>query len=84
MRYLKNNLNAWTQALGALLGATFNSNESLSGAMYRRRNERKRYMLAYIWINRLFFWQENHCRSAAEAEIRACENLIAVHLESER
>ena len=81
MRYVLTVLNALTQLLGALLGVTMNSNESLSGAMYRRRNERPRYMLSYIWINRLFFWQDNHCRSAAEAEIRACENLISAHHE---
>lgn len=37
------------------------NNETLSGRAYRRRHKSKRGAFAYKWINRVFFWQKDHC-----------------------
>lgn len=39
--------------------------EMLSARAWRLRHTCK----LYIWINRLFFWQFNHCQSAYETEM---------------
>lgn len=65
---------ALSQLGGALTGYTLNSNESVSGAAWRRKNK----LLVKI-INGLFFWQDNHCKTAATNEVRACQDLLVAY-----
>ena len=67
---------AATQLLGAIFGATFNANETTSGASYRLRNRGRGW--AYDLINRLYFWQENHCFEAQWREAQDCVGLLEV------
>jgi len=39
--------------------------ETLSARAWRLRGRSH----AYLWINRLFFWEENHCLNAYKAEV---------------
>lgn len=50
---------ALSELCNAIIGG--HNNETLSGRAYRRRNKSKRGALAYKWINRVFFWQKDHC-----------------------
>ena len=52
--------NAWSQLCNALIGG--HSNESISGRAYREQ-----WAIRYI-INLIFFWQNNHCRGAYNAD----------------
>lgn len=65
---------ALSQLGGALTGYTLNSNESISGAAWRRKNK----VLVKV-INTLFFWQDNHCKQAAINEVTACQNLLVAY-----
>lgn len=76
--YIRNVLNSWTQALGSLTAYTYNANESVSGASWRKRATKKGGLL-YRLINKLFFWQPNHCKEAARREVKDCLQLIAAH-----
>lgn len=73
-RYFYNIANALTELLGAVSGITYNSNETTSGAAYRRN---------IVWlvniIDALFFWQEDHCKKAAINEIKACKELLELY-----
>jgi hypothetical protein len=40
--------------------------ETISARCWRRRDVSN----AYKWINRLFWWQENHCLLAYQAEMK--------------
>ena len=54
---------ALTKLLKCLLGG--NASETTSARAYRRTMDgSKRWAVARKWINRLFFWQEDHCKSA--------------------
>lgn len=44
------------------------ADESISARAYRNRNK-KHWGIAYKIINRLFFWQEDHCRKSYESEM---------------
>jgi hypothetical protein len=41
-----------------------NPNESLSGRAFRQRNGSKFWSAMYRLINKIFFWQDNHCLDA--------------------
>lgn len=41
------------------------ADETLSARAWRLRGQ----STAYLWINRLFWWQENHCLESYDAEI---------------
>ena len=73
MNRIKIILNAMTQLLGAFLCVTLNANESTSGWAYRTRGEKD---WPYIWINRIFFWQKDHCAKAKANEIIDCRRLL--------
>jgi len=58
---------ALTQLLNAICGGF--SDESLSGRAYRGRNARRRWA-AWVWvIDRLFFWEVQHCYNAYMREL---------------
>ena len=78
MERLKIILNAATQFLGAFSGRTLNANESLSGSSWRTRNTPRGAFL-YKWINRLFFWEKDHCHAAALAEVLDSQELLEAY-----
>lgn len=41
-----------------------NVNESVSARSYRLRNTSTFWKMSYLTVNRIFFWQNNHCRGA--------------------
>jgi hypothetical protein len=62
--YLLNIAEAISQLLNALLGG--NPNITVSGRAYLNR---KRHPLPYKLINKLFWWQEDHCRDSWVSDI---------------
>lgn len=78
-RYFGNILNALTQLLGAFSGRTLNANESTSGSAWRRRNEDKFNAVLYRVINAIFFWQDDHCKSAALQEVADSRELLEAY-----
>jgi predicted enzyme related to lactoylglutathione lyase len=77
MKRLKIIADALTELLGALLCLTLNSNETTSGAAYRRREDGLGWL--YKAINTLFFWQDDHCKQASVQEIEKCRALIEAY-----
>lgn len=49
------------------------ANESISGRCYRERRAFRHV------INALFFWQDDHCRIAFEADLARARALVASH-----
>lgn len=74
MKYVRNVSVAVTQLLSAVVGLSLNANETTSGAAYRRRYDGLGWL--YKTINALFFWQHNHCKAAAENEIKDCLEIL--------
>lgn len=68
-------LNAITQLIGAVSGRTLNANESLSGSSWRTR-ETPTGAFLYKWLNRIFFWQKDHCKEAALRELVDAKQLL--------
>ena len=62
--HLWNILEATSQWLNALLGG--NPNITISASAYLNRHKRP---WVYKAINRLFFWQEDHCRDSWVSDI---------------
>lgn len=54
------------QLLNTLLSGY--ADETLSARAYRMSPKKRRWYLMERIINNIFFWQENHCRSAYRAE----------------
>lgn len=75
MRYFRTIATASTELLGALLGVTINSNETTSGAAFRRDPDG----WARKAIDRVFFWDENHCEEAVFFEIEDCKELLLAY-----
>ena len=75
-RYFRNIGSGLTELLGALSGITLNSNETTSGAAHRRKDEFPRLRSG---INKLFFWQEDHCKYASLKEIEDCVELLKAY-----
>ena len=44
------------------------ADETISSVAWRKRQEGKGWAILRRVIDTLFFWQENHCRSAYESE----------------
>lgn len=66
------------QGLNTLLGGE--PDESTSGRSYREYivEGNRAWRHAYRAINALFFWQDNHCKAACEADLaRARQRLSA-------
>lgn len=64
--YLWGVAEAISQLFNALLGG--NPNMTLSARAYVNR-ERPRWRTAYKTLNRVFFWQEDHCRASWTKDI---------------
>lgn len=57
------------QLLNVLVGNGW-ADETLSARTYRNSLQgNQKWMLAHRWINRLFWWQKDHCRSAYMNEL---------------
>lgn len=74
-RYLGGLLSAFSQLFNVifLLG---HPNESISGRSYRED------WASMKWINRLFFWQVNHCKSAYTNDLKWSKNYLDAHEKS--
>lgn len=56
------------QLFNALLGGW--ADETLSARSYRMANKKMRWTIARYLIDKLFFWQENHCKGAYMSEMK--------------
>ena len=45
------------------------ADETISSVAWRKRHEGKGWAFLRALIDTLFFWQDNHCRSAWESEL---------------
>ncbi len=50
---------ALDQLANALIGGY--ADETLSARAWRERNSEPRWGKAQVWIDRIFFWQQDHC-----------------------
>lgn len=57
---------AFDQQINTLLGGY--ADETISSRAWRCRNKSKVWKVARYAIDKLFFWQPDHCQSAYEAE----------------
>ena len=55
------------QLLNTLLGGY--ADETLSSRAWRHKEDGSRSWPAWV-INKLFFWQDNHCKEAYESELK--------------
>lgn len=67
MRYFRHVLIAITQLLNTLTGGF--PDESTSSRAYRQRHKRH-WRIIHRLIDRMFFWQEDHCMMAYVAEVQ--------------
>ena len=67
MSYWYRVLVAVTQALNALLGGW--PDESFSSRAWRQREDAA-WLMAVLFIDFLFFWQDDHCAKAYESETK--------------
>jgi hypothetical protein len=65
--YLKNIYIALSQFGNTILAGY--PDESLSARSYRKR-EKKYWATAYKYINKLFFWQNDHCYQSYLSELK--------------
>lgn len=63
MTYISNAIESASRLLNCLL-LLGSVNESISARSYRQRNDSPFWATAYAAINKIFFWQDNHCRGA--------------------
>lgn len=68
--YIIRALDLASQALNTLL-LNGSPDESTSGRAYREAvlQARRRWRLAYRFINGLFFWEQNHCADAYRVDL---------------
>ena len=69
-------LRCLTSLFGALITVTVNACEDTS-SWANRVSARKPWPKR--WINRLFFWQDDHCAGSVEAKMFACIEFAAAH-----
>lgn len=55
------------QLLNTLLAGF--ADETLSSRAYRCQNEKRRWKIARVVIDAVFFWEEDHCRMAYFTEL---------------
>jgi hypothetical protein len=65
-------VSAWSQLLNVLF-LCGHSNESISGRSYREGWWTEK------WIDRLFFWQDRHCRRAYFNDLKWAKEYIEMH-----
>jgi hypothetical protein len=68
LNYLAHILNSFSQLGNSIIGG--HSNESLSGRAFRQ------HWKIMNLINKMFWWQNNHCRSAYMNDVRWAKDLI--------
>lgn len=58
-------------AIDQLINALFNgyATETLSATVWRKRNEGKWWSRAVWFIDKLFFWEKNHCADAFKNKV---------------
>lgn len=58
-------------ALDQLINTVFGgwADETLSARAWRQRNDSRGWQTACRWIDRLFFWEQNHCEASYRAEL---------------
>lgn len=81
MKYLNKNYlvcigSCLSQLANTILTDSNNPNISLSGEAYFYRNRSLLNKLWYKFINLLFFWQENHCKSAYYNDLKYAYDYI--------
>lgn len=67
-RRLSQILIAVDQLVNTLFGGW--ADETISSVAWRKRNEGSGWRFLRCFIDCLFFWQANHCRTAYESEIQ--------------
>lgn len=72
-RYAKNIWSATSQ-WGNVVFLLGHPNESISGRAYRET-----WALAHKLINKMFWWQVDHCRSAYENDLKWAKQYLAQH-----
>lgn len=45
------------------------ADETISARAWRKRNESRGWQRARRWIDRLFFWEPNHCEASWRSEL---------------
>ena len=78
VEYFQNLFKNVSQFGGAVFGRTLNSKEGLSGSSWRTRNTPVGAFL-YKWINKVWFWEEDHCKISAEKDIQNCRELLEAY-----
>ena len=70
-------------AISQLLSVAFffgdNPNESLSGRAYRKGRLHWPWTVLKTAINIIFFWQEDHCRTAYFADLKRARQTLLDH-----
>jgi hypothetical protein len=66
MDYIENILIAFDQLINTILLGS--PDETISSRLYRNRDVGFTKH-GYVLVNKLFFWQDNHCKMAYESEI---------------
>ena len=56
------------QLVNALFGGW--ADETISSVAWRKRGKGKGWEAMQLVIDRLFFWQKNHCKTAYESELQ--------------
>lgn len=82
IRYLISVGDAASQLLNALVFCSMNANESLSGRCHSKRHTYF-YGTLRIFVNVLFWFQEDHCRFAYERDLERARELLRRHYEGE-
>lgn len=72
--YLWNLLEWGSQGLNAIFLAG-NPNMTVSARCYMN-SARPGWSVAYRVINKLFFWQENHCKQSYEEDVRFAKSIL--------
>lgn len=71
-RYLFQVAVALDQVANTLLGGW--ADETLSSRAWRQHTKKKRWAVARLAIDTIFFWQHNHCQDAYESELRRMQS----------
>lgn len=77
LNYIVRTGDALSQLINVVIFLSENPNESLSGRSYRMMTH-PFWGKMYALINLLFFWQDNHCRLAYEADLQRARDLLGL------
>jgi hypothetical protein len=83
LQYIVRAGDALSQLANVLILMSDNPNESVSGRAYRQggasNQPRGFWWCLFLTINFLFWWQDNHCRSAYYADVARAQRLLRAH-----